>query len=355
MNKLLRWFKRFQQHFYNHPGFILSREGVCKVPGAYSQTRLILGRGMCMYRQHDFNHIPGNKREQAMRNLLELWSPFDVTGHYCHWENGDAMVWLWDKASVDSDTLQQTHRLDEFAENIEIIPEALLLPRGTDGCVQQQCESGYELQSWANSVLIDSLWFVACPSSQERQNFCAQHGGGELIIADYPGAPGIETWQAQLSPLDWFKLNEKAIVVGLVVFCGVLLVWQEVRIAKAVYNENVAEQKLLEMEDELAPLLSARGKLRDLRVRNSALVGLAAVPSQAQLMALVSDLLPKDSALFREWHFQKGDLRFIIEDDNANTVEYVQALRSEVLFSDISAEQARGENRIQIKLTLAHP
>ena len=72
-------------------------------------------------------------------------------------------------------------------------------------------------------------------------------------------------------------------------------------------------------------------------------------------MALVSDLLPADGALFREWHFQKGDLRFIIEDASANAVEYVQALRNEAQFSDISAEQARGENRIQIKLKLSHP
>ena len=296
-----------------------------------------------MYRYQDFSHVPKNKRESALESALGLWSPFEQTGWYCHWHAGFAMVWFWDKSAIDYDELP--------ALNLRVIPETVMSNRSQNGCVRQQCVSGVELQYWNNSVLVDSLWFAVEPDTQQVHKFSARYSKSTDLVAQ--SSPDIfQAWFQELGPIEWLKHYEKHLVSIVVVFFGILMIWQEVRIFRAQHQERAAEIRLLDLEEELAPLLAARNEIDRLLQRNNSTLRLASIPSQARLMTLVSKVLPSPSVLFREWHFQQGALKFTVEDPEAgtNTVDYVTALRAEPTFTDISAEQARGNNRFQITL-----
>lgn len=349
MNRILTSLKKLQRRFYNQPGFIQTREGMRELPGKHQQTLLVIGRGLCMYRYHDFSHVPKNRRDDALESSLGLWSPFEQTGWYCHWSSGFAMVWLWDKSGINEDALPDG--------SFSTLPETVFLSRTTQGCAKQYCEVGVELQSWDNTALIDSLWFGLEPNEHQVQKFCTQHACTPDSVWDHASKHSAEPWHQDLSPMEWLQKHERDLVISLVLVLGVFLVWQEVRIFKAGYQESMMEQRLLALENELTPVLVARSELDKLERRNSSLKRLVRMPSQARLMTLVSSVLPVKTALFREWHYQQGTLSFIVEDTeaNPNTVDYVNALRAESLFKDVSAEQARGNNRIQISLRVQQP
>ncbi len=349
MNRILTSLKTLQQRFYNQPGFIQTREGTRELPGKHQQTLLVIGRGLCMYRSHDFTHVPKNRRDDALESSLGLWSPFEKTGWYCHWSSGIAMVWFWDKSGISEDELPEG--------GFRTLPETVFLSRTTQGGAIQHCEAGVELQSWNNSVLTDSLWVALEPDEQQIQKFCTQHSCTPQSLSEHASTLSTQPWQQDLSPLEWLQIHERDLVSSLILLLGVFLVWQEVRIFKAGYQERIVEQQLLALEDALNPVLTARSELDKLERRNNNLKRLVRIPSQAQLMTLVSNVLPVKSAQFREWHYQQGGLSFVIEDaeGNPNTVDYVNALRGEALFRDVSAEQARGNNRIQVSLRVQQP
>jgi len=343
MNRILARFRTLQQRFYNQPGTIQTREGVRNLPGKFQYSLLVLGRGLCMYRYQDFSHVPKNKRESALESAMDLWSPFEQTGWYCHWHAGFAMVWFWDKSGIKNDALP--------APFLRVIPETVVLNRSQNGCVRQQCESGVELQYWNNSVLEDSLWFAEEPDTKQVHKFSSRYSESSDLV-DQPSPGTVQIWHQELGPIEWMQQHEKHLVSTAVVIFGILMVWQEVRIFRAGFQEQAAETRLLDLEEELAPLLAARNEIDRLVQRNNNTLRLASTPSQARLMTLVSKVLPGQSVLFREWHFQQGALRFTVEDLDAgsNTIDYVTGLRTELLFTDVSAEQARGNNRFQISL-----
>jgi len=343
MNRILTRLRTLQQRFYNRSGFFQTRDGIRNLPGKFQHSLLVLGRGLCMYRYQDFSNVPKNKRESALESALGLWSPFEQTGWYCHWHAGFAMVWFWDKSGIDYEALP--------TQNFRVIPETVLSNRSRNGCVRQQCESGVELQYWNNSVLVDSLWIAGEPDSRQVSKFCSRHSESPDLVVQ-PANGTFQVWHRELGPIEWIQHYEKHLVSVAIVLFGVLFIWQEVRIFRAQLQEGVAETRLLDLEEELAPLLAARNKIDRLVQRNNSTLRLASIPSQARLMTLVSRVLPSQLALFREWHYQQGALSFTVEDPEAktNAIDYVTALRTEPFFIDVSAEQARGNNRFQISL-----
>ena len=69
---------------------------------------------------------------------------------------------------------------------------------------------------------------------------------------------------------------------------------------------------------------------------NRALAAVLREPSQALLMGLVDRAIPSAGARFREWHYQRRELRVIVEDPDPDPIAYVRALEAEPLFEQVA-------------------
>lgn len=337
------------RRFYNNkPVFVQTQKSVNKAEWQSMSPQWVLGRGMCMYHCENLGHVPRNKRNSALDSQLKIWSPFSDTGHHSVWSGEWVMVWFWDNQSLDFDAAIDHH------EDWIVVPETIFLQRHNDGIYLQECQEGFELQYWQQGVLLDSLWQAIEPDEPQLLRF-GQRLGVDSIHTISRCSPVLQPlpWVVSVTPVEWLERNEKLIAVSCVLLMSVALVWQETRIWKTEYLTRQISAQLEEMQQELTPLLAARNDLQISQKKNRVLTDLINTSSQAYLMTLVSNKIPHQDALFREWHYQQGELRFVVEDLNLDPIEYVRSLQSEPRFSQVQATQARGKNRIQITLRVA--
>lgn len=350
-----RFLEKLKQRFSNQPNFIQTDADVRGLPFKSLNSHWIVGRGKCMYRCERFDHVPGPKRESAVENKVKLWSPFERTGHHVVWSDGTAMVWFWDDALVAAEQARFAPASDTGSRrSLQVLPETLFHPRSKDGVLLFTCSEGHELQLWANEILKDSTWFPNPPSESQIARFLDRNGLAG-VNTQSPGSHALqsEPWLSRLSPKQWLLANERHIVAAALLLFSALIIFQEVRIWRisSATSDSAAEFELLQAQ--VGPLLKTRNEAQRLRLHNQQLARLVATPSQALLMSLVDEALPPGPAQFREWHFQQGQLRVIVEDPEASSIDYVRALEAEPLFDDVRVEQARGRDRLELNMTVA--
>jgi len=346
---------RYWYRFYTKPVHIKTSQGLSVIPRNGLRSQLLIGRGLSMFRYHDFSNVPRNRRAQALSQSVTLWSPFEHTDYHCYWEEGSAMVWYWDAQHSSSASAGDADSGQGDANNpaLTILPEATFLPRKSQGVYLQQCHQGVDLQYWASGRLIDSRWFSKQPESKVVQEFCLQH---RLPEQTEPAVSPLDwqkdAWRQALTPQQWLAANEKIVVGAVLVIFSVILLWQETRYWKAHWLAGQAAEQYSTSSAELEPLLQARNEVQHYFQMNEAILTAFGEPSQAQLMTLVSKALPNDEAMFKQWRYQRGQLEIVIEDPSADPIEYVKRIQAEPLFSDVRTEQARGEDSLKLLMVI---
>lgn len=359
-------FSRLRRRFSNKPNVIQTRQGTERLPFRSFHPHRIVGRGLCMYRSEDFGNVPRNKRRAALDLKLPLWSPFADTGHHCVWEGGRAMVWFWDAGAVQADP--ETPDASSKTPP-RICPETVFLPRMSDGVVLQACREGFELQHWSGRVLERSYWFRQRPDQARIDSVLAQWGaaveaprldpvGHALDGSAADGQPLPESlthqpWSSSPTPREWLEDNERALATAVLVVLVLTATWHEARYWQARHLQQAAEQELAGLQQDLAPILSARNELLTLRGRNLALAEILREPSQAYIMGLVDSAIPGPNARFRQWSYQQRELSVLIEDESADPIAYVRSLEAQPMFREVSAEQGRQKNEIRMRLTVS--
>ena len=315
-----------------------------------------------MYRCEDFANVPRSRRRSALELKLPVWSPFERTGHHCVWSGGSAMVWYWDEDAVAG-------RVDAFdarrpgagrrpSGRVRVLPETMFYPRKPDGVHLQACKEGFELQRWRAGVLADAFWFPEQPHEGQWSWFIDRQepeGHDELAAHRVRASVGgselaAEPWSVPFAPREWIEANERGLAWACFLALVLVVVWQEARIWNIRQLNEAAEMELARFQAELGPLLEARNELLRLRRTNQARLDLLREPSQARIMSLVDGAIPSAEAKFREWRYQQGELRIVVEDPDLDPIEYVRSLEAVPLFAEVRAEPARGENRIEITL-----
>ena len=312
-----------------------------------------------MYHCEDFGGVPRNKRRSALALKLPVWSPFVRTGHHCVWSGGSAMVWYWDEDKVAAAREASAFGLAgaKHAARIQVLPETVFHPRKPDGVHLQPCHEGFELQHWRADLLVDSLWYPERPREAQVARFLGRRRGEAAVAAPrlVPEAPDSgkapQPWSTSLTPAEWLEANERTLVATCLLALSLVVVWQEARFWKVRHLEEAAAAELARMEERLAPLLEARSELFRLRRTNRALTALLSEPSQAHLMALVDRALANSDAELREWHYQQGELKMVVEGPNLDPIAYVRALEAVPLFDRVRAEPVRGDGD-RLKITL---
>ena len=317
-----------------------------------------------MYRCEDFTNVPRSRRRAALELKLPIWSPFERTGHHCVWSGGSAMVWFWDEGAVGGGgaaSLRERRpagRRRPSPPRFRVLPETMFYPKKPDGVHLQACREGFELQHWRAGVLADAIWFPEHPDDGQWSWFIDRQGPDvqAVRVADGARAPvagselAAEPWSVPLTPREWVEDNERGLAWTCLLAMVLVIVWQEARIFNVRHLNETAAMELTRLQTELGPLLEARNELLRLRQTNQALLNLLREPSQARIMSLVDGAIPNAKAKFREWRFQRGELRVVVEDPDPDPIEYVRSFEAVPLFAQVRAEPGRGENRIVITL-----
>ena len=345
---------RLRRRFSNKSNVIQTRSGAFSLPQPSLHRHWIVGRGLCLYRCEEFAHVPRAKRRAALELKVPVWSPFQKTGFHSAWAESAAMVWLWDADAVCRRTSGGVED-SEHADRIRVVPETVFYPRKSDGVHLQACREGFELQHWRANVLLDAFWFAERPDEHRIDWFLARRGieavAPDLAVPYTPASAfDPEPWAARVPPGEWLEANESALVTVCLLVLVMAALWQEVRFRKIHHLAAGATAAFARVQDEIAPLLQARNELVRLRRKNHALAALLAVPSQAHLMGEVDRALPRASASFHEWRYQRGELAIVIEDAEPDPISYVRALEAHPLFSQVKAEQARKAGRLKISM-----
>ena len=346
--------------FSGKPNVIQTRSGAARLPVRSLPPHWIVGRDLCMYRSEDFANVPRARRRSALELKVPIWSPFERTGHHCVWSGSAAMVWFWDRDRVDAGREAfDAGRRDAGPGRgtpLRVLPETVFLARKPDGVHLQPCREGFELQYWRANVLVDTFWFPDRPDERDLGRFLDRLGS-EAGAAPPNGVPEAasaviapEPWSSALGPGEWLEANERAVVATCLLALSLAVVWQEARFWKTRHLKETVAAELARMQDEIGPLLDARNELLRLRRTNRTLSEILGTPSQALLMGLVDRAIPGAAAQFREWRYQQGTLRVIVEDPDADPIAYVRALEAEPLFEQVRAEPARGDHRLEITL-----
>ncbi len=324
----------------------------------------IVGRGLCMYRHHDFPNVPKSRRRAAVELQLPVWSPFRRTGHHTVWQGSEAMVWFWDEDAVAE--VQHAFRTTPAgrdappAEDLHVLPETVFLPRQDDGACLRPCRAGFELQHWRDGVLEDAFWFPECPDDDQLESFLARQGMSDASAArlvqngaaeSLGAAHTAEPWAAPVAPTDWLLANERGLAAAAIVLLAVVAVWQEARYWKIDGLAAAAEAEFDTQQGALAPVLATRDEILALSRRNDAMTTVLNAPSQAHLMGLVDQAIPATSARFAEWTYQQGELQVLVTDDEAlDPVAYVRALEAVPRFEAVRVGRASRPDSVEIAL-----
>ena len=345
---------KLKQRFSNRPNYLQTDSGAVTLPFQSINSHWVVGRGKCMFRCENFEHVPKSKRDSALAHQVALWSPFEKTDHHCVWSDAMAMVWFWDADLIRAQ--QQMMHLDAAGEDAGQLlarPETVFHPRCSNGAYLIDCADGCEIQFWKNDVLMDAAYFPISPEPQAIAGFMERNGAAvSELTRSTERELNPEPWSAKPSVDEWLLFNERRLVAGLLIFFSAIIVFQEVRIYRVGAAAENIESQFEALQAQVGPVLSTRNEVQRLQSRNQQLTRLLSTPSQALLMSAVDEVLPSPTAQFREWHFQQGELRIIVEDSEANSIEYVRSLESHPLFDDVRVEQARGRDRIELTMTV---
>ena len=365
---------KLRRRLATKPTAIQTTAGAARLGLRSPHPHWIVGRGLCMFRREDFSNVPRNRRRAALELRLPVWSPFRNTGHHCVWAGGVAMVWFWDrdKVAVDpallggpavrvaptaSDATPASGGMDSDAAGVRIVPETVFHPTKPDGLHIQACHEGFELQRWRDGILDDAFWLASEPRPLDIAWFRgrAEDAGAEADAASTVALPQADAapllsdpWSSALSPREWLEVNEAPLVAAALLMLAATLVWQETRVWKSHYIKEATVAEFERMQEALAPELTARTELLDLRRQNSALAAILDQPSQARLMALVDQAIPSDAARFSAWRYQQGELRVVVEDPAPDPIGYVEAFSAVPLFRDVQAAPERSADLLEI-------
>ena len=348
---------KLQRRFSNKSNVIQTRGGATRLTIQSMHPHWIVGRDLCMFRCESFEHVPAGKRRQALALKLPVWSPFERTGHHSVWIRGFAMVWIWNADEVQAE--REAGHVAPDAADARILPETVFLPNDANGLVLQACREGCELQYWRDGLLHDSYWLAETPSEdtvnwfRERQavlHAAAEGEDREVQPVERPSQFNAVPWAGLKTPAQWLEANERPLVACCLLALVLVLAWQETRIWKLRGLETAAATELVELQGDVTPVLEARNEWLELRRRNEVLGNILLDPSQAHLMGLIDQAIPSATARFHSWRYQQRELRFVIEDDEPNPIEYVRSLQAQPLFREVKTQPTRWPNRIEVTL-----
>ena len=288
------------------------------------RPRVLLSRELSLYFNLDFTRIPAAKRSQALQQQLVLVSPFIAFGHYAHWQDGRAHLWIWDQAALEA-------RLPQASRHAVLPDSALSLAEApSDGERLIAGVSGYEWQRWRNGQLLDSRWLATAAPGQPANTL-------DLTQRSPMQAADRQTLQQIV-----IGIFAAALLAGLLIQAGAWLsLDREVQTAREQLA-NLDEGNQLQAQ-------ARRRAMQNLdlwQTRQSLFAG-----SQCELIARIGEALPDSASLWQRYDYQPGRLQIFLQDADPDPRDYVTRLNATGLVNNIQVQPEPRNDMVTLQAT----
>lgn len=335
--KLQPWLQRFsrQRGFYHAGGWHLHESS-----SLFAEQ--VVGRDQCQYLCIDLNHLPANKRANALKYQVVSHSPWPNPNYQVAWQQGFAQLWLWPQLPAANQ-----------AAPVAVHAEAVFWqPPASDGLYLYQCATGFDLQYWQQGRLQASQWFAREPQLVNQQWFARSQGIAltEALTAQTPQQLAQPWPAARTNPIQGLASQQNSILKW-TVFAFILVAsvqlsgWAQYSWQAASYNKQRQQ-----LEQQLGPVLEQRTLARESLSRYQQLEALLQGINPLHVQQIISERLAT-VADFEVINWSRQDLSadLTIETSDDSTLAMVNALRGAGI-KDVQAQPTSRSN--QYKLTL---
>lgn len=309
---------------------------------------MLLARSLLRHRCISLAGVPVADRIGALQAQLLAWQPFV-----------DSLVLVdLQGDQVQAYALPRQTALDAGLSKPELLlPESLCHAPRDDGLHLLHCLEGMEGQSWQNGVLLASRWWAAAPSLDEWQSFARQSRQSAAAPMGVPAAKQLD-WQRPLrQPLPVEQLGRAAagqerVLIGAAALMLLVFSSMTVRATWDAYQaRQEAQAAVVQLKQDVTPLLAARDKALAGADQSAALLGQLQAPQALEVLEELNRLLPKGSVL-KEFDLNQLTLRIALElPAEVTRAKVITELESGAWMTQIS-EVKDGQPRTGISLEM---
>lgn len=287
--------------------------------------RVLLGRELCLFRLIDARKVPAKQRREYVDLAIRRTAPFDDAGWDAAWFGGLAAVWFWSKSRV-LQTLGQSS-----AQGARWLPEpAFIQPSSADACELLDLASlegsGCEGRVWQGGALLGSRWWPEPPDAEEWSSFmrgCGRAPEPRPALAPASRAEGRIGEALGSGPwLDGaWSVYRPAIAGVTACLISAALAVQVGGWAAGRSAARQVEAQLVQRQQELEQILTARGRSDEAQAGIRAALGLQPAASTSRLLFEVTQALGADGWTLVDWNQSGPDALEIIVKMPASEVE----------------------------------
>lgn len=319
-------------------------------------TEWVIARALCRFRRFDLRAIPKAQQAQGLGLQISQWSPYPRTGRAIVMKDGLAQVWIWDAELVEA--AQRASGIDP--RRVSVVPEPLLHPARLDGaCVLHSLE-GYEGQIWRRGQLVASAWWPEIPGEAAWWNFLRDASLPPGAQQPRPPQPEALTWLSRpwAQPVSLVSASSvprlEAAVVAFAAFAFIVSTfWFGAQAYQLSEARAALEQELKQSEAAAAQMFAVRGEALDRLARVEALHALDPYPDALTLMARIGQLIPAGMATLREWEYENGRLKFVLNFQNpVQTSQLVKSLQAVAAFDQVQTHSSPNPALLPVSLVL---
>ena len=305
LRRALRLNPRIFVHFPDH---------VQRPDPSLGKAEWVLARGLCHFKLIDLSHVSLRERARALLLQLGQFSPYAGSDHYALWQDGRALVWYWDRESVQ----RSMSEAGLAPERVRVLPESVLYAQGTSGLRLIRNLQGVEGQFWQDGRLLQSRWWKDVPDAAEWLAFQRDLGlGGETRQAQAPTPLGLQLHhEPQMGSSAGGEIanwrDERVFYALLLLVLFIPTAWIGAKLIKSDLARRAVLDLTAELEGKAMPQMKAREQALRAAARSQALQNLDPYPNQLELMARVAGALPKGATYLKEWDFRDGKLKIVL-------------------------------------------
>lgn len=316
----------------------------------------VIARALCRFRRFDLHSIPKAQQAQGLGLQIGQWSPYPRTGRAIVMKEGMAQVWIWDAELVEA--AQRASGVDP--RRVKAVPESLLHPARAEGACLLQSLEGCEGQVWRQGQLVSSAWWPDVPGEAVWRNFLRDASLPPAAQPPRPRQPEPVTWLPRpwAQPVSLVSTSTvprlEAVVVAFAAFVFITATFwfgaQAYRLSEAHASLG---QALQQSERAAGQILAVRGEALDRLARVEAFHKLDPYPDALTLMARVGQLIPAGTATLREWEYDNGRLKFVLNLQNpVLTSQLVKSLQAVTAFDQVQAHSSPNPAVLPLSLVL---
>lgn len=319
-------------------------------------TEWVIARALCRFRRFDLRAIPKAQQAQGLGLQISQWSPYPRTGRAIVMKDGLAQVWIWDAELVEA--AQRASGVDP--RRIAPVPGPLLPPARAEGVRLLHTPEGYEGQVWRQGQLVSSAWWPDIPDEAAWRNFLRDASLPPGAQPPRPPQAEAVTWL----PRPWARpvslvsaTNVPRLEAVVVAFAAFMLITATFWFGAQAYQLSAARaslgQALQQSERAAGQILAVRGEALDRLARVEAFHKLDPYPDALTLMARVGQLIPAGTATLREWEYDNGRLKFVLNLQNpVLTSDLVKSLQAVTAFDQVQAHSSPNPAVLPLSLVL---